>query len=252
MYLYLYDVFLKRRQFERPIAAVETRLTDFGLSGKVARLAAFANPRRLVQEEMRSGAKTIVIVGDDTTFAKVVGRIADLGLVIGWIPLGASVKFAELLGIPYGDAACETLSQRRISQIDIGIVNGRLFIGSVHIPPSNFSFNLDGQYNVKSIDQKMELWVANLDRRHVLGLIPKGAANPSDGQLEVVVRPVTRSGFFGKHLARPTFMPFQHLTVEAHHAVPLEVDGITFKEKRVVIALAPKSLRCIVGKKRKF
>jgi len=252
MYLYVYDVFLKRRQFERPIAAVETRLTDFGLSGKVARLAAFANPRRLVQEEMRNGIKTVVIVGDDTTFAKVVGRIADLGLVIGWIPVGTSVRFAELMGIPYGDTACEILARRRIAEIDVGVVNGRLFVGSVHIPPAAFSFRLDGMFAVKSVDQKMELWVPNLDRTSAFALAPSGAGNPSDGRLEVIVRPAVRHGLFGRRFGRPTYLPFHHLTIESHHPVALEIDGITFKEKRVVITLAPHSLRCIVGKKRRF
>ena len=41
MYCYVYDEALQDRRFERELAYIETRLTDLGIAGKIARLALF-------------------------------------------------------------------------------------------------------------------------------------------------------------------------------------------------------------------
>ena len=67
-YYYVYDEFVQDPKFERDLAQIETRLTDLGISGKIARLALFRDPTELIRDEVRKGAKTIVAVGNDVTF----------------------------------------------------------------------------------------------------------------------------------------------------------------------------------------
>lgn len=75
MYFYLYDSFVAEKKYERTIALIESRLVDIGISGKVGRMTPFTNPRNLIRDEIRCGAKTIVIVGNDETIVKVLDGV---------------------------------------------------------------------------------------------------------------------------------------------------------------------------------
>ena len=88
MYFYIYDSFLHDKRFERDLAAIETRLTDLGVSGKIGRLTPFVSARGLVRDEARRGAQTVVVVGNDATVAKVVEGLGEEKVTLGIIPVG--------------------------------------------------------------------------------------------------------------------------------------------------------------------
>src|SRR5688572_24564667 len=133
MYYYLYDSFLADRKYERVLAAVETRLTDLGISGKIGRLTPFTNAKGLIRDEVRRGVQTIVVVGNDETVAKVVSGIDEAKLTLGFIPIGTPTSIARSLGIPEGAEACDVLSKRVTQKIDLGSVNGHLFLSQVRM-----------------------------------------------------------------------------------------------------------------------
>src|SRR3989344_5721896 len=100
MYLYLYDTFLRERAFSGAIGAIENRLTDFGISGKIVRLTTLSNAHGIVEDEMRYGARTVVVVGNDQTLGRVFSRAAACDVVFGYIPVDNKQPIARVLGIP--------------------------------------------------------------------------------------------------------------------------------------------------------
>lgn len=74
----------------------------------------------------------IVVGGGDGTVSAAAAAAAASGLVLGVLPLGTMNLFARSLGIPLGmRPAAEALAAGKPAAIDIGEVNGRLFIHHV-------------------------------------------------------------------------------------------------------------------------
>ena len=46
MYVYLYDNFLRQKKYDSMIKAMEVRLTDYGIAGKILRLNNFIDPNK--------------------------------------------------------------------------------------------------------------------------------------------------------------------------------------------------------------
>jgi diacylglycerol kinase family enzyme len=131
MYVYLYDDFLRQRYFSSVIKSVEVSVTDYGMAGKILRIHNYNDVRSLVEDEIKRGAKTIVIVGNDKTCGHILSRCAALPCVFGFIPIGSENTIASVLGIPVGVEACEVISKRRRAYLDVGAVNSR-FLSRTH------------------------------------------------------------------------------------------------------------------------
>ena len=163
MYVYLYDNFLKQKKFASTIKAMETRLTDFGIAGKIIRLQNYSNSKEIVDDEIKRGASAVVIVGNDTTFGHVLSRAAICKTLFGFLPVGQENSIAEVLGIPVGIDSCDVISRRRKVALDVGWFNNRYFISRLHIPPSDITVQYDEKFSVSSRGRaKMELVVCNL------------------------------------------------------------------------------------------
>ncbi len=134
MYSYLYNEKLSLSGYHRAVAAIETRLHDLDIQGKICRLTPMKNPRELVEQEFHRGVKTLVVVGDDVFVERIVTIIATQGwdMILGIIPVGSGTHdIAKSLSIPLGIDACNILSYRMVRTLRIGRVNSRFFLTSV-------------------------------------------------------------------------------------------------------------------------
>ncbi|MEK7083982.1 MAG: diacylglycerol kinase family protein, partial [Patescibacteria group bacterium] len=253
MYVYLYDNFLRQRKFDATVKEMETRLTDFGIAGKILRLVPFTNAEALIEEEKRRGADTVVIVGNDTTFAHVLSRAARCDILFGFLPVGPENTIAEVLGIPANPLACEVLSKRRKVKLDVGWFNNRYFVSQLHIPPAHFSVEYDEQFHVTS-EAQMELVVCNLQPFRWKGKHNNNSlvVHPQDGKLEAFLRPVVGRGVLRNIYEEPSIFPFEEMIVKAKEPFLVEADGRESKETKITIKLAKHRLEMIVGKERKF
>lgn len=254
MYVYLYDNFLKQRKFESTVKAIETRLTDFEIAGKIIRLQNFVNSQAIIEEEIKKGAKVIVIVGNDNTFARVLSQGAVCNILFGFLPVGPRNTIANVLGIPEGESACEVLSQRRKINLDIGWVSNRnrYFISQLHIPSSDITVEYDEKFKVVGRHKKMELVVCNLQP---FVWAKKGnhfIVHPQDGKLEAFLRPMSGRGIFKDKFEDPSVFPFEEMMVYSDKPFEVEADGKVTKETKIVIKLAKKRIGMIVGKDRQF
>ncbi len=249
MYLYLYDTALKQRQYERVVSNLETSLTDLGIAGKTVRLSSLLSPKQIITEEVRRSkeTKTVVIVGDDTCFTRIIQQAGDTPVTFGWVPVGPKIDLAGRFGLPYGAACAQILSRRRIASIDIGQFNQYFFIDYCRVPLSVITMSLDGKISITATAQKMECGVWNVPPQQ-RGLLPPGyTPSPTDRQFEIVLQPVAKRSIFGSTMAQPSIFPFSEARLKLEKTMAIELDGQIYKENQITIKLAPFMLKLIVG-----
>ncbi len=87
----------------------------------------FAAARSAVQQ----GHRIVVAAGGDGTVSAVASCLAGSGVSLGVLPLGTLNHFAKDLGLPLDTgAALRVIARGRTIAIDLGEVNGRLFINN--------------------------------------------------------------------------------------------------------------------------
>lgn len=247
MYYYVYDEFVQDAKYERELALIETRLTDLGISGKIARLALFRDATEFIRDEVRKGATTVVAVGNDVTLRKVIDAVGDSGVAIGIIPLGnTDNKIADLIGMPKGVEACDVLSARIIENLDVGVVNGRRFLHKLYAQNViGVTISCDNMFNLAP-SRKSVLEVRNLDD----GDSDVSASNPTDGKLEITMR-TPKKGWI-KTTIGISRVPIKRATISCENMMQISIDGEMFEGDTFHVEVIPNRLKVITGKGRKF
>ena len=116
-------------------ADVRQRLADaFRVAGVDARISVAGNGLELVelaQCAARSGAEGVVAAGGDGTINSIAAAIIDSDKTLGVLPFGTMNHFAKDLGIPVDlEAAVQTVIAGRAARVDVGDVNGRIFLNN--------------------------------------------------------------------------------------------------------------------------
>ncbi len=252
MYVYFYDNFLRQKKYESILKAIETRLTDYEIAGKIVRLQNFTSVEPIIAEEIKRGVNTVVLVGNDITFGKILSQVASFDITFGFIPIGyQNNSIAEVLGIPIGEKACDILARRRKLKLDIGWFNNHYFISELKIYPADIKILYDDKFVVHSQTKKMELTVSNLKPYYN----QKGQLiiHPQDGKLEAFLRPVIKGGFFKKEkLEEASIFPFSEMIVKSDNAFTVESDGNISKHTKITVRLAKNKINMVVGRNRLF
>ena len=83
------------------------------------------------RKSVEQGARMVVGGGGDGTLSCIAGVLAGTEIPLGVLPLGTLNHFAKDLGIPLDiESAVQTLVSGRISKVDVGDVNGCLFLNN--------------------------------------------------------------------------------------------------------------------------
>jgi len=244
MYFYIYDNFLADKKYQTQLYKIENRLVDLGIKGRTNRMTLLKNMSEVVNDGIRQGAKTIVVIGNDSSFSKIINLIVDLGL----IPIDGNSKIARLLGMPAGAAACEVLAQRIIKNLDLGLAGKQYFLDSASVEGErvNIKFN---NWTIQNTDAKQKISFNNLG---VLSNVNKNicACDPTDGRLELVIEEPTS---FFKSPSKPTIIKFSHVLIECTNTSSfLITDESTKLKMPLVIQVASRHLKVIVGSGRLF
>ncbi len=88
---------------------------------------------RAVVDAVEDGCEAVFLAGGDGTINEAMNGLASAGVLdriaVGIIPLGTGNDFAAALGIPVDvEAAVDVLLQGREIRVDLGQVNGRVFV----------------------------------------------------------------------------------------------------------------------------
>lgn len=100
---------------------------------------------RALQHEIEAGAKTVIIGGGDGTLSQCANILAGTGVAMAVLPLGTGNTLARSLGIPLDiEAAAQTIARGHVETMNVGRVNGRVFLNSVTLGLSaNIAHALD-------------------------------------------------------------------------------------------------------------
>ena len=82
-------------------------------------------------DAVQRGARLVIAGGGDGTVSAVASRLVDTDTALGVLPLGTLNHFAKDLGIPLElDAAIDAIAGGREVRVDVGEVNGHVFINN--------------------------------------------------------------------------------------------------------------------------
>jgi diacylglycerol kinase family enzyme len=80
------------------------------------------------------GAGCVVAAGGDGTINAVASALSGTGKSLGVLPVGTFNYFAKALGLPLDlEGAVSTIAAGHVAEVDVGEVNGRLFINNASI-----------------------------------------------------------------------------------------------------------------------
>ena len=261
MHIYIYDSFLNRKKYDNTLARVETRLTDLGLNGKIARLGPMKNIKSIVENELKRGAKTIVAVGNDQTVSQVINAMSGAEQIkmpkssapLGIIPIGKNNNYiASSLGIELEELACDILAARRIEKVDLCLANNNFFISNATITSKGTILEINKNYSIE-IAGEGEINIINMPAPNKL--LPSNAKySPSDGIFELFIKTKQRSGFFKINSGRvgESIFSLERLTILNNNNYPAILDGVLEVTTPVEISILKQKLNVIVGKERNF
>lgn len=114
------------RAFEAARRALGTASERAVLTERAAEAVALA------RREVECGAALVVVGGGDGTLSACATALAGSGTALGVLPLGSGNTFARCLGLPLDlVGAAAVIREGRVEAVDLGRVNGRVFLNSV-------------------------------------------------------------------------------------------------------------------------
>ena len=116
---------------EQAAALLETLFSEVGYEFRIDVLKAGDDLPTALDRAIAEKVDVIVAGGGDGTVNSVVNAIAGHDITLGVLPLGTLNHFARDLGVPIAmEAAARVIVDGHTTQIDVGEVNGRLFVNN--------------------------------------------------------------------------------------------------------------------------
>lgn len=252
MYLYIFDPFLGHKKYNKVLDKIETRITDLEISGRMVKLTLLDSIQEVIQDGIKRGATTIIVVGNDKTFCQAASAMAIFDVSLGFIPINNNNKISEILGIPQEESACEVISARLIENIDLGKINNYFFLSSVNISSSKVI--LEGNNWIISPSNKItQVKISNLD------LFLNKISQPQDGLFEVILERDAGGTFsffgFKKEKIIDSLLLLKKIKIDSPNnkkGVQVLIDNWRIIKTPIEIEMPSRKIKIIVGKKRKF
>ena len=110
---------------------LEQKFAAAGLQARLQVMQQGADILPAVTKAVKQGAKVVVAGGGDGTVSAVAAGLVDTGVTLGVLPMGTLNHFAKDLGIPLEqEPAVAVIAGGRTVSVDVGDVNGRIFINN--------------------------------------------------------------------------------------------------------------------------
>ena len=102
-----------------------------GLAARIELCAEGSAISEHVRRALADGVELVVAGGGDGTINAVASHLVETGATLGVLPLGTLNHFAKDLGIPLErDAAVEVIARGQVIAVDVGEVNGKIFLNN--------------------------------------------------------------------------------------------------------------------------
>jgi diacylglycerol kinase family enzyme len=245
MYAYIFDSFLQDRKYVHDISQIENRLVALGIQGRTEKMTILKNLAEGARQAIKRGATTLVVVGNDETITRVLPILTEHEVTLGIIPLGPHQSIANILGIPEGVAACDTVSRRVIRHLDMGRANNAYFLFSL-VAPATVSVDC-GRYTISSTDPAGTLTITNFS-------LDGTTSKPDDGKLELVVAAGEHRRGWGirRDTTTSVFSITKATLTCAGTPATVTLDGQVVIKTPIELEVGSKKVDVIVGKSRHF
>lgn len=247
-FAYVYDETAALPRFATELGRIETEASRCGIDGRIARLGVFRQPKKVIEEAVTYGAKTIVFVGTDQAVYLHLAALIELDVTIAFLPLEANSGLGWALGIPTGSKGVEVIASRLTEMIDVGVLNDKPFLTEISLPQTPAAIEVDKKYRVRPAEH------GSIAIRNIGALYcgSKTIANPTDGQLEVVLQSEMKgkgiAQFFRSELLE-TKLFLQTGSVVCKDGVHGFVDGTAgLSGTSLHFSIKPKAVRVIIGR----
>lgn len=249
-------------KYERIIHAIRKTLSDSNVQYDI-KVLEYKGEATTIARQAANTHDIVVAVGGDGTVNEVFNGLVGTQTVFGIIPAGTGNGFARELGLPLEPAkACRVLVEGNVKRMDVGMVNGRYFLGTAGIGFDAMISKLAGErlgrlrgmwlyfvagalvfykYTPQLMDvnidaEKLEttpllIAVANTARYGGMALIAPDA-KPDDGLLDVCI--IRKMGIFrllwhlpklftGKHVKLPDVSMYKCKSITINASEPIPV-----------------------------
>jgi diacylglycerol kinase family enzyme len=251
MYCYLYDQWTDEKKYDDLRRAIETRIIDVGISGRIEKTTPLSSLSEQMITAVRQGCKTIVVVGDDASLVRAIDVAAFLpNISLGFIPLNTQSLYATVLGIPVGADACTVLSQRLTETVDVMQLGEHAAIGAAWwTTTQTMRILCDDRYTI-SVPPQHQVTIANI------GNIFTGEPrlhSAVDHALHLTIQAIPeRSSRWRRPAPLPLSSQVQctRIEIDGNETASIVVDQTLTLASPLVVTIKPAALRLIVGRTR--
>ncbi len=240
MNVFIYDAITEK--YKRKTRRFEEKINNLGLQGKIIYLQSIKNYKEAVEQEIRNGAKTIIILGNNQTVNNIINILANISenIPVFIVPIGENNSIAESMGIKNEKEAAFILSARRMENIKIAKANHLFFINNCQINSKLSEIKIDNSYKVFSL-KETTYKIINLVDKEVYSKDIK--TSPQDNKLELIIK--------NKWKDMSLFPITKEVEIKSKEERVLLDDSIKI-ETPVNISISEKVIPFIVGKERFF
>ncbi len=281
MYYYILDPRnIPQKNFERQQSELQSLLTEFNISGEIARMTPLRMMKDLVDTAATRGVKTLIACGTDQTFNEMLVCAKDRDFTFGFIPFVPNAQLGKIFGMNDLPTCVKTIASRRIEKIDLAKINDDYFVSYLEFgvgvninQPIGFFSGLK-MFTGNGIDLKMRIDDAYTINSKVIGGIlantrgtkmsaSSAVANPQDGYLDLLlIEKLSRftAARFKKEIENGCYELVAGATAirckKIEFLEPLNyklfIDGVEIAKVPSIVEIIPGKLRMIVGKNRTF
>ena len=269
---------------------LKDRLKELGIAGEFAKSTGPGDIDKLTRMAVEKGFKTVVAVGGDGTINEIINAIGNTGVALGIIPLGSSNELATMLGITDWQSACNILAARKIEEVDLGLINDKVFVTAASIGFDNIIFDMkrsratgtlgrfayvtklsgaargfkpvhltldfDNKYSVET-----DCFNFSLSNGAFFSFLPQ-KSRPQDNMLDAVL--IGHLGFgdalkygqgkldLSKKPGQISIFHTKKIQISSAKPIPVSADGKVVAETPVTIKVSDRKLKVIVSRKRQF
>jgi hypothetical protein len=257
MHYYVYDTFLNDKKYERTLDKIKTRLLDLDIQGRHEKLTLLKSLDELIIDEVKRGTSTVIVVGNDRIFQKVIDVVTRSNVILGIIPVGPDNNIAESFGITDVESACDIIAARQIIDFDLAQVNNIYCFSDVKLTKSLSRLSIvKDSYTIIPKPECVEVSVSNF-------YFPRGEIdfnkkmkryNAHDQRLELIIKKEKRKkGWFNRKQEKSlvdTIVQGDQFEIKSFEYLPVIIDDYKVVKTPLKISVAKEKVKIIVGKNR--
>ena len=287
MYFYIFDPRGEReaKYFERIQGRLLNTLAETHIEGETYRVTAIRSIELLVDQAIGAEAKTIIVVGSDSSLNKTINALVrkKADVTVGFISLDPTSSLGHIFGITADiQEAVKILAGRLVQTLDLGQIGEYYFLSKVDLGENYFT-RTDGGF--LGLGSAMQFWKLRpfpvqlyLDGHFTVMTEALGAqiinsrsnkgcrvklGNPKDKLLDILIlSKLTTAQVFRYRKALATgcldnvpgasIFHAKRVEIMGPKKLPLAVEGQVYTKAPATVVVSKERIKMIVGKNRQF